>query len=211
MTPTFSSRLAADLMGFLAFKRSLGLGYRRSEFALREFDRFLYSGSGRPMARYSALGRAMLAWLASKPDRKPVSMAMEVAVLRQFCRYLQRRGRPVREPAWPRLPTSSTFVPFVPSPQVVKRLLELTTRLRGTSLQRSTVTTRDQSRRFRRRLYRTLILVLYCTGIRFGEALRLRHRDVDLASGTFFIAEFKGRARWVPFHPSLGHEIRRYL
>jgi integrase len=60
-------------------------------------------------------------------------------------------------------------------------------------------------------LYRTLLLVLYCTGVRFGEGLRLRLCDVDLARALVFIAESKGRARWVPFHPSLGRELESYL
>jgi integrase len=63
----------------------------------------------------------------------------------------------------------------------------------------------------RRVLYRALILLLYCTGIRFGEALRLKIRDVDMRAGVLFIAEFKGRARWVPFHPSLLVELKQYL
>ncbi len=53
---------------------------------------------------------------------------------------------------------------------------------------------------FRAALYRALILVLYCTGIRFGEALRLRMRDVDTRSAVLFVDTFKGRAsRWVLF------------
>jgi len=64
---------------------------------------------------------------------------------------------------------------------------------------------------FRAILYRTLLLVLYCTGIRFGEALRLRMRDVDIPSGVLFVDLFKGRTRWVPFHRSLSRELQRYL
>ena len=57
-------------------------------------------------------------------------------------------------------------------------------------------------------LMRMLILTLYCTGIRFGEAVRLRITDVQ--SGALPV-ESKGRARWVPFHHSLGREFQRYL
>jgi len=35
---------------------------------------------------------------------------------------------------------------------------------------------------FRGALYRALLLVLYCTGMRFGEALRLRTRDASVAA-----------------------------
>ncbi len=53
--------------------------------------------------------------------------------------------------------------------------------------------------------------MLYCTGLRFGEAVRLRLQDVDLVRGTLFITTSKGRARWVPCHRSLIRELRRYL
>lgn len=56
-----------------------------------------------------------------------------------------------------------------------------------------------------------MLLLLYCTGIRFGEALRLRLRDVDTRSRILFVEEFKGRARWVPFHHSLAVELGSYL
>ncbi len=56
-----------------------------------------------------------------------------------------------------------------------------------------------------------LVLILYCTGIRFGEALRLRLHDVDTRAGALFVETFKGRARWVPFHRTLSRELDLYL
>ena len=41
MNNIFGGPIAAELLGFLQFKRDLGYGYRRAEFTLREFDRFL--------------------------------------------------------------------------------------------------------------------------------------------------------------------------
>jgi hypothetical protein len=41
MNIIFQGPLAGELHTFLEFKRSLGFGYGRAEFALREFDRFL--------------------------------------------------------------------------------------------------------------------------------------------------------------------------
>ena len=64
--------------------------------------------------------------------------------------------------------------------------------------------------RFRHSLYRMLFLVLYCTGLRIGEALRVRVGDVDLRRCVLFIADSKGRSRWTPFHRSLKTELRRY-
>lgn len=103
----------------------------------------------------------------------------------------------VVEPCWPRLPTGSSFVPHYLSPNDIVKLLSLCGELKGPA--------------FRAVLYRALLLILYRTGIRFGEALRLRMRDVDIRTGILFVQTFKGRARWVPFHRTLSTELNRYL
>ena len=197
MKRRFNSTMAAEIQGFLKFKRSLGYRYVRAEFTLREFDRFLLSYvKGR---RDWHLDQAMITWLGSKPHRKAVSVSSDAAVLRQFCIYLRRcpgHAR-FRDPAWPRLPTEAKFVPYVLSVQDVQRLLDLTSALKRPS--------------FRAILYRCLLLLLYCTGLRFGEALSLRIRDVDLRSKLIFIEPFKELARWVPFYPSLAPELDKYV
>ena len=196
MNKIFRGPIAGELSGFLQFKRSLGYGYGRAEFALREFDRFL-SGYARKDLRWQ-LDRAAIAWLSSKPQRKPVSVSMDAAVLRQLFAYLRRLPHLyVNEPSWPRLPTASCFVPHYLSESDVVKLLALCGDL-----------TRPV---FRASLYRALLLILYCTGLRFGEALRLCMRDVDTRAGVLFVETFKGRARWVPFHRTLARELDRFL
>jgi len=196
MNRLFQSSLADQLLGFLQFKRSLGYEYQRAEFTLREFDRFLVEQT---RCHPEPLEQAALAWLASKPSRKAVSVSGDAAVLRQFFRFLRRTSPAgtVTEPIWPRLPTESVFVPYSLSEKDILRLLTLCADL--------------QRPRFRAILYRALILLLYCTGIRFGEALRLRLRDVETRSAVLFIDTFQGRARWVPFHRSLSPELDSYL
>jgi integrase/recombinase XerD len=197
MTKSFHSPVAGELHGFLQFKRTLGYPYQRAEFTLYEFDRFLveYAAQHRPWR----LDRAALAWLSSKPKRKAVSVSIDAAVLRQFFAYLRRSSnvQAMTEPVWPRLPTESSFVPYFLSEPDILKLLDLCSGLNHPH--------------FRAPLYRALLLVLYCTGLRFGEALRLRLRDVDTRSGVFLIDTFKGRSRWVPFHRSLCRELDRYL
>lgn len=197
MKQIFRGPMAAELQAFLQFKRSLGYGYLRAEFTLHEFDLFLvhYAAKTRPWQ----LDRAAIAWLSTKPGRKPISVSADAAVLRQFYQYLRRSSKPgtVVEPIWPHLPTESYFVPYSLSEKNILDLLALCADLNRPA--------------FRAALYRALILVLYCTGIRFGEALRLRMRDVDTRSAILFVDTFKGRSRWVPFHRSLSRELDRYL
>jgi integrase/recombinase XerD len=197
MKTTFRSPLAEELTGFLRFKRTLGYQYGRAEFTLRNFDRFFSTYVSRNHGW--RLDQATLAWLSSKPKRKAVSVSMDAAVLRQFFAYLRRlpQRKRVQEPIWPRLPTESSFVPYFLSEEDIRSLLGLCAQLN-----------RPASRA---KLYRALLLVLYCTGMRFGEALRLRLRDVNTSAGVLFVETFKGRARWVPFRRSLSRELERYL
>ena len=194
MNTVFKSSIGGDLNGFLQFKRGLGYRYTRAEFTLREFDRFLVATA----SSHLPLDQAALEWLSGKPGRKPVSVSGDAAVLRQLFAFLRRSpDRAITEPRWPRLPTGSAFVPYFLSEQDVLRLVALCAGLNRP--------------RFRAILYRTLVLVLYCTGIRFGEALRLRMRDVNTRSAVLFIDTFKGRARWIPFHRTLTRELDSYL
>lgn len=192
------SSFAADIERFLTFKRGLGYRYRREEFLLRAFDRFVQT---RQRARRRVvIENHLREWLARNENRKPISVAWECTVLRQFCMFRRREDPQAFVPSrnWtPQSTGSGSFLPYVLSQADVKTLLRL-----AASLDRP---------RFRARLYRTLLLILYCTGIRFGEALRLRLCDVNLDDAMLFVAESKGRARWVPFHRSLAREIERYL
>lgn len=197
MRTRFRSPLSSEFDAFLKFKRGLGFRYNRAEFTLRELDCFIQTyAAGRKTWR---LDQAMLTWLASKPNRKATSVSMDAAVLRQFVRFLRRRpGRSgAAEPLWPELPTEASFVPHVLSEEDIRKLLDLAAQLVRPL--------------FRARLFRALILLLYCTGLRFGEALRLRLQDVDTQTGVLWVDMFKGRCRWVPFHRSLARELETYL
>jgi site-specific recombinase XerD len=84
-------------------------------------------------------------------------VSADAAVLRQFFGYLRRSSEPgtVAEPIWPHLPTESSFLPYSLSEKDVLHLLALCADLKRPP--------------FRATLYRALILVLYCTGIRFEK------------------------------------------
>ncbi len=190
-------RLGAQIDAFLRFKRALGYKYERAEFWLRAFDRFIQEKpAGRSRSRLDDLARS---WLARNEDRKSVTVADEVGVLRQFFRYLSREDSSVVVPdrSWAPQSCESQFLPHILTTSDLKTLLRLAEELRVP--------------RFYGAMYRVLLLVLYCTGIRFGEAVRLKLRDLDIGRQALWIAQSKGRSRWVPYHPSLGRELAEYL
>jgi integrase/recombinase XerD len=198
------NELASEMRDFVKFKRAMGCSYVRCEFMLESLKRFardrLPAGSTHK-ARVS-LEQMIPAWLSRPPvrneHRKANTVATELQVVRQFCLHRRRRDPRgfVPEQAWaPK--TELPFLPYVFSHQEVHQLLRAASRL--------------QRRNFSPVLMRTLLLVLYCTGLRFGEAVRLHLSDVDLERQVFFIRESKGRSRFVPFADDLAAEIEKWL
>jgi integrase/recombinase XerD len=115
-----------------------------------------------------------------------------------LCLYRRRqdRGGFVPEQAWAPQ-TESPFAPHVFSHAEVRQLLEAARQHHGRNICAG--------------MLHSLLLILYCTGLRFGEAVRLRLVDVDLEKRVFFIRESKGKSRLVPFGTDLARELRTYL
>ena len=174
----------------------LGHSYHRTVHTLRSFDRYV-SAHG-DSKRALPLADLLRGWLARSGERKAVSVALELGALRQFFRYRLRFHPdgfvPGRE--WAPQAVHSEFIPHVLSLDQVRALLDEAQRLRCA--------------RHARPAIRTLILILYCTGLRFGEAVRLKISDVDLDRRVFCVRECKGKTRWVPFRSDLARELRSY-
>jgi len=195
MKNDFKSRLAKELQDFLAFKRSLGIQYDGAEVMLRRFDRFVaktFKG-GRPIN----LKVAIEGWLTTFQCR-PVTITNNFLVIRKFCLFLRRRDPngfgPDRDLA-PRA-YESHHLPYIFSPAEIRILLDEIGKMQNP---------------LRSRTYRTLLLILYCTGLRTGEAVRLRIRDVDLRENVFRVEVSKAKSRWVPFEETLAEELSDYF
>src|SRR3990172_4907622 len=160
---SFVSPWAPDLRAFLASKRAVGRIYDRAEFRVRSLDRF----AAEYVQQHGVveLGRLIPLWLSRRGGNcKPTTVRAEHSVARQFCLYLRRRDPRCFVPGPELSPAGGTrFLPYIFSMGDMRRLL------RGTdSLQRCRSSSYPS---FRAMTFRTLILVLYCTGLRLGEAI----------------------------------------
>jgi len=195
VTNLFRSCLAKELQDFLEFKRSLGIQYDSAEWVLRRFDRFVaetFTGR-RPLD----LKAAIEGWLATFHCR-PVTITNNFLVVRKFCLFLRRRDPNSFVPDRDQAPRAyeSHHLPYIFSPAEIRILLEEIGRMQHP---------------FRSRTYRALLLILYCTGLRTGEAVRLRIRDVDLRENVLDVEVSKAKSRWVPFEETLAKELSEYL
>jgi len=195
MTPVTADRLAQEVQEFLRFKRSMGIPYRRAEFVLNGFVRFVrqhWGDSGEVR-----LDDAITRWCARVAGRKAVTLANEFGVLRQLCLYRRRRDPLSYVPEHALAPVkASVFLPYIFSHDEVYRVLDAARSHDGRFIWAS--------------MLHTLILVLYCTGLRLGEAVRLHTSDVDLEHGIVMIQRSKGRSRIVAMRADLVAELRDY-
>lgn len=195
MTTVTADQLAREAQEFLRFKRAMGRPYRRAEFVLNEFVRYIRQHWGDHGE--AILADAITQWCARVASRKAVTVANEFGVIRQLCLYRRRTDPASHVPEHALAPVKqSVFLPYIFSRDEVRRILTAASSRDGRFIWAS--------------MLHTLILVLYCTGLRLGEAVRLRMRDVDLDRGVLTIERSKGRSRIVAIRADLVAALRGY-
>ena len=195
-TRVTAAEMARDAQDFLHFKRAMGLSYRRAEFVLDGFVRFVAEQAGGQGA--VALDEAVIRWTARIEGRKAITVGNEFGVVRQLCLYRRRRDPSSYVPEHALAPVKeSVFVPYIFTHDEVRQLLAVAAAHRGRFIWGM--------------MLRTLMLVLYCTGMRLGEAVRLAVDDVDLHRGILTVRNSKRRSRLVPIRDDLAGELRRYV
>lgn len=194
-TKVTATTLARDAGQFLAFKRAMGMGYRRAEFVLNSFVRFVREQYGE---RPATLDRVVTQWATRIEGRKAVTVGNEFGVVRQLCLFRRRSDPHSFVPEHALAPVkASVFTPYIFSREEVLALLDAATRHEGRSMWGA--------------MLRALTLVLYCTGMRLGEAARLHMVDVDLPRAVLTVQRSKGRSRILAIRDDLVAELRQYL
>jgi integrase len=196
--PCYVSLFASPLEAFVSLKRAMGLRDDATVRDLQQFDRFVFE---RMPTADIITSEIVDAWLASGRHLSAKGQKKRLGLIRQFCLYLKRFRSDIYVPDRTlvpiHVPLSKTYVY---SPDQYRALLKAALALPAP---RSTL---------RPLTFYTVLLVLYATGLRIGEALRLRLRDVDLDAATILVRETKfGKSRVVPFSPALGNAFRIYL
>jgi integrase/recombinase XerD len=198
MSAAFHSPLARDLQAFVMAKQAVGRKYDWAERRLRSFDRVVTRDVAEHGGGEVSLERVIARWL-SPSGRRGTDIRVDSILARQFCLFRQRRDGGGYVPEHGLVRPTYRFRPYIFSSDQIRRLLRETQTLRGPNAP------------LRRATFRTLLLVLYCTGLRPGEPLRLTLADVDLRQQLFAVRESKGKTRLVPFRADLARQLRKYL
>jgi integrase len=188
----FTSPLASHFDRFLEHKLALGFAYHREKAFLREFDRFAALSNCDVLSE--TLVRDFLSRFghAARPAR--------LTVVRQLAQFFV-------------LEDPRTFVPprrFL-GIRRKRAAIRVLSRDEACRFLDSCDRLPDTSRYARRLIHGTALRLLLLTGLRQGEALALRDRDVDLPQGIITVCNSKfGKTRFVPVAPDLVARLETY-
>jgi site-specific recombinase XerD len=193
----FSSCLAAPMEKFVDLRRLSGTDYHSQARLLGYVDRFLVRHDFcLPYLTREITDR----YRQSLTGLAPRSQGNRMSVLRQFCEYLAT-GNPQSYVPQPLkiIPSHGAHRPYIYHSSQLRALMAAASGLAPPGS-------------LRPHTYRTLLGLLYSTGIRIGEAMALNLQDVQPDSHRLYIAEGKFRkARWVALSESSGRALEQYV
>ncbi|NIR28692.1 MAG: tyrosine-type recombinase/integrase [Desulfuromonadales bacterium] len=192
-----STALDAPLHAFLAHQRALGRAYQNEEYVLRGLRNFLLSEHAAELDQ-----RVFDHWCEQIRHLAANTRRSRQLIVRKLCLY-RRRSEP------------SCFVPdalYFARPQPYRVPIVIEPRQVARMLAHANAVAPSANSPLRGPVLRLAVVLLYTTGLRRGELLRLRLSDVDAKGGVLQVRESKfHKSRLVPLSSSTHRELRRYL
>ena len=183
--------LQKAVIDYVSMRRALGYKLKDAARLLSDFVAFCKEQG----AQHITIPLA-LQWAQRTPAR-PAEWARRLTCVRCFARYWSATDPQTQIPPWSLLPhRPSRARPYLYTDKEIRQLLEAAQRIGG--LPGLT--------------YYCLLGLLSVTGLRMGEVLNLRTKDVDLAQGVLVIVGAKfGKTRLVPIHTSTQKILSKYV
>lgn len=179
----FTGEYAALMGGYVAFRQNLGFVMpESSQRWLRHMADLLYT---MPLISEVIDMERAEAIASRREGESDVTRQSRFVVLRQFCLYLNRIGVGAYVPPAGQVRARSEFVPRIVSEREMARIIEVA---EGKAL----------------RWPPMVLKILWCTGIRIGEAAALTVGDFHRKDRSLYVAHAKSdRSRIVPVSESL--------
>jgi integrase/recombinase XerD len=192
------SMIAPVITQYLALKTALGRRYAIERRVLETLEAFLQTTG--PAADLTP--ESFEAWAQTFPHLAPTVRRNRLRIVRNLCLY-RRRTEPASF-----LPDRALFpaphqprAPYIFTASEIGRLLQATSSLAPTP-----------GCPLRPQMFRLAVVVLYTTGLRRGELLRLTLDDYAPEAHVLAIHETKfHKSRQVPLSPTTTRELDRYL
>lgn len=194
----FKSILKNELSEFMSIRK---VSLSKSAFDhdcryLKKFDDYLVrcGCSSKELSEDRIMG-----WLSSLTG-KSSSIANEVIVIRIFLSRLNSIGKQSYIPPVPKV--ADDYIPYIFSDKELDRVFMLADNIRMT---------KNQPNPYIQLEYPMVLRLMYGCGLRIGETLALKMKDVDLDEGVLALRHTKGdKQRLVPMHVSLVSILKNY-
>ncbi len=193
--------LAGAIQAYVEQKRAHGVLFDK---AVKDLRSFLRKVGDVPL---DTIRPAQILDFLNGPRTCSNTWGKKFSLLKFFFEYWSARGLLDGSPMPPRLrpPVTETFVPYVYTRNEVRLLLRATSSWQNSSWQNKKMCRMDSH------TFRVLILTLYATGMRTGEALNLLRKDVDFKRSVIRIRGGRFRLpRTIPIGPDLQARLRRH-
>jgi integrase/recombinase XerD len=191
------TELQQCLVSYLAIKEALGFKIQPTRILLRDFLRFVESrGISEPLR-----GQVAVDWACDASSPRGVSgQVQRLSMVRGFLSFLRSIEPETEVPDHKLLAGARRPTPYLFTSAQIVQLLDEASRMKPASS-------------LRPHLWQALIGLLASTGLRVGEAIRLKVDDLKLEADTpyLLVSETKYRkSRLVPLHPASAIRLRRY-
>lgn len=194
----FNSALAPYMYAYMKEYATKGFNCYRHAFPLMQFDRYLIrSGYDKDFITETAY-HGWTEWLNGHHNSTVYEYSTVVV---SFIKYLTEMGHPCYIPRLPKF-RESDFVPYVFTPEEMEKIFKACDEWRD---RRHTV-------RNLAIIMPALLRLLYSTGMRVGEAVSIRNRDVDFERHVITLYHTKnGHERLAPLNESMEAVLKQYI
>lgn len=194
----FKSILRNEFADFLSLREAVlsKSAYAHDCHYLTYFDSYLTECN----LQQKEISESVITEWVKKLSGKSSSIANEVIVIRLFLRYLRSIGMKVFIPSVPKV--TDDYVPYIFSDDELKRIFTLSDNITDN---------KRQSNPYIQIEFPMMLRLMYGCGLRVGETLALKMKDVDLDGGILTLKHTKGdKQRLVPMHQTLTSILKKY-
>ncbi len=198
MLPTFESQIGPIIESFITEKLACGLVYQSGIQSLKRLDRHI---TNHHWNECSFPKHLVLDWTCKRENESLKTQQERFYITRQFAEYMRNRGYRAYVPDVKLKPVQHrSFAPYIFSHNQLKELF----------FEADNMTPSSRSP-FRHVVIPELFRLLYGTGMRLGEALRLTLADADLEEGVLTIRNSKfGKDRLIPLAPEFANRLHTF-
>lgn len=197
MKYTYKSVFKDVIKELIDEKHNLGFKYETMEWKLKEIDLLALKLN---ITEIKITKEFVTIFIKRKPNESKINIINRVSTIRILSQFLNRKGfKSYVIPSLPKGSYQSDFIPYIFSDNELKNIFQVCNNI-------------DFNKFPEREKYTIILKILYSTGMRIGEVVKLKVKDINFDNNTFFIECAKNnKNRLIPIHKIIIELIKNYI